>query len=301
MARHYAYHVDGFKGNPIEKIRAEFDRWSDYEIHQGVRMLAEQGDMKLADLALPAEAFLESTKLRKAFELLKEVQSRGEKVLVFSQFTSFLDVVEEALQLHLPSLRFCRLDGSTVVEERQRLVDGFNQTGECTAFLLSTKAGGQGLNLTAARTVILLDQLMRMAAAVGVHDSSRWRRGALAAASVFWLVFFGGGVVVIVLFVVFVMDWNPQNDRQAEDRVHRLGQTHEVTVYRLCCRGTVEESILKCCQRKLDLDSAFGGNSEVLQAAILRDSLESGGIDGEEPLLRLSPPPPKTSCKEPSS
>ena len=38
MARHYAYHVDGFKGNPIEKIRAEFDKWSDYEIHQVNRM-----------------------------------------------------------------------------------------------------------------------------------------------------------------------------------------------------------------------------------------------------------------------
>lgn len=243
MARHYAYHVDGFKGNPIEKIRAEFDRWSDYEIHQGIRMLAEHGDMKLSDLALPAEAFLESTKLRKAFELLREVQSRGEKALVFSQFTTFLDVVEEALQLHIPALRFCRLDGSTIVEERQRLVDGFNQTEECTAFLLSTKAGGQGLNLTAARTVILLDQ-----------------------------------------------DWNPQNDRQAEDRVHRLGQTQEVTVYRLCCLGTVEESILKCCQRKLDLDSAFGGNSEVLQAAILRDSLENASTEDGQPLLRFGSP-----------
>ena len=104
-------------------------------------------------------AFALSLLFRKAFELLKEVQSRGEKALVFSQFTTFLDVVEEALQLHLPTLRFCRLDGSTVVEERQRLVDGFNQTGDCTAFLLSTKAGGQGLNLTAARTVILLDQV----------------------------------------------------------------------------------------------------------------------------------------------
>lgn len=248
MARHYAYHVDGFKGNPIEKIRAEFDRWSDYEIHQGIRMLAEHGDMKLSDLALPAEAFLESTKLRKAFELLREVQSRGEKALVFSQFTTFLDVVEEALQLHIPTLRFCRLDGSTIVEERQRLVDGFNQTEECTAFLLSTKAGGQGLNLTAARTVILLDQ-----------------------------------------------DWNPQNDRQAEDRVHRLGQTQEVTVYRLCCRGTVEESILKCCQRKLDLDSAFGGNSEVLQAAILRDSLENASTEDGEPLFRLGSPSVRTT------
>ena len=45
----------------------------------------------------------------------------------------------------------------------------------------------------------------------------------------------------------YLQDWNPQNDRQAEDRVHRLGQTHEVTVYRLCCRGTVEESLLKVC------------------------------------------------------
>ncbi|KAL8271030.1 hypothetical protein Esti_005015 [Eimeria stiedai] len=254
MAKHYAYHVEGFKGNQVEKVRAEFERWSDYEIHQasrhrGIRMLAEQGDLKLADLALPADAFLESAKLRqakpiesffvysKAFELLGEVQRRGEKALVFSQFTTFLDVVEEALQLHMPTLKFCRLDGSTVVEERQRLVDGFNQTEDCTAFLLSTKAGGQGLNLTAARTVILLDQ-----------------------------------------------DWNPQNDRQAEDRVHRLGQTHEVAVYRLCCRGTVEESILK---RKLDLDSAFGGNSEILQAAILRDSLESGGLEEGGPLLRV--------------
>lgn len=108
---------------------------------------------------------------RKAFELLRQVHDRGQKALVFSQFTTFLDVFEEALQLHLPKLRFCRLDGSTIVEERQRLVDGFNQTEECTAFLLSTKAGGQGLNLTAARTVILLDQVCAYGAAM---SKSSW-------------------------------------------------------------------------------------------------------------------------------
>lgn len=53
-----------------------------------------------------------------------------------------------------------------------------------------------------------------------------------------------------------IQDWNPQNDRQAEDRVHRLGQTHEVTVYRLCCRGTVEESILKVRLEKLGIHAS---------------------------------------------
>lgn len=57
--------------------------------------------------------------------------------------------------------------------------------------------------------------------------------------------FFQSFLLSHVCLAFFVQDYNPQNDRQAEDRVHRLGQTRDVTVYRLCCRGTVEESILK--------------------------------------------------------
>lgn len=50
---------------------------------------------------------------------------------------------------------------------------------------------------------------------------------------------------LVPVFWNFSKDWNPHNDRQAEDRVHRLGQTQPVTIYRLCCRGSVEESILR--------------------------------------------------------
>lgn len=76
------------------------------------------------------------------------------------------------------------------------------------AFLLSTRAGGQGLNLTGADTVIL-------------HDS----------------------------------DFNPQTDRQAEDRCHRLGQKKPVTVYRFITKGTVDKNIYNIAQRKLLLDA----------------------------------------------
>lgn len=89
--------------------------------------------------------------------------------------------------------------------------------------------------------------------------------------------------------ILMDQDWNPHNDRQAEDRVHRLGQKHDVTILRLCCRGSVEESILKCCQKKLDLDDAFGGNTELLQAALLLDcldkSLEANGDEEDKNIL----------------
>lgn len=74
---------------------------------------------------------------------------------------------------------------STPVTERQNLVDEYNNNPDIFVFLLSTRAGGQGLNLTGADTVI-------------IHD----------------------------------VDFNPQMDRQAEDRCHRIGQTKPVTVYR---------------------------------------------------------------------
>nr|CEL74711.1 TPA: SNF2 family helicase, putative [Toxoplasma gondii VEG] len=219
ITRHFWLRVDGFKGNPREKVDLEIRKWSDYEIHQAIQQQISQGDSRLAHLSLPKEMIMDSAKIRKMIELVSEIKKKGEKALIFSQYTTYLDVVEESLTTFCGDIGKCRLDGSTAVEDRQALVDDFSTNPDLTIFLLSTKAGGQGLNLTAARTVILMDQ-----------------------------------------------DWNPQNDRQAEDRVHRLGQTQDVTIYRLCCRGT-------CCQAKLDLDVAFGGNSEVLQAAILQDSL----------------------------
>jgi SWI/SNF-related matrix-associated actin-dependent regulator 1 of chromatin subfamily A len=74
---------------------------------------------------------------------------KGDRVLVFSQFTMMLDVLENVLENM--GLKYSRLDGSSKVETRQGLIDEFSDDPDITVFLLSTKAGGSGINLTAAK------------------------------------------------------------------------------------------------------------------------------------------------------
>ena len=128
--------------------------------------------------------------------LLPRLFKLGHKVLVFSQFKTTLDI----LSVYATDLRgwlTCRIDGSIAQEERYEQITAFNNDKKYKLFLLSTRAGGQGINLTAADTVVLFDS-----------------------------------------------DWNPQQDLQAMDRAHRIGQTRPVIVYRLATRGTVEETLL---------------------------------------------------------
>ena len=129
-------------------------------------------------------------------------------MLLFSQWTTLLDLLERLLEGL--GLRFIRLDGSTSVQDRQALIDQFNRDAGISVFLLSTRAGGLGINLTAADTVI-------------IHD----------------------------------LDFNPHIDRQAEDRCHRIGQTKQVTVYKLVCSGTVDEGIYQAQEKKRKLDEAL--------------------------------------------
>jgi len=129
-----------------------------------------------------------------------------------------LDIVEAAL--NLCSIPFVRLDGRTRIEDRATIVSGFQAAGGPQVFLVSTKAGGLGLNLTAANAVVMLD-----------------------------------------------LDFNPQNSRQAEDRAHRLGQTKDVTIYYLVCKGTVDELVLKKNLEKMKLDQHFGAKRASLEVA----------------------------------
>ena len=94
-----------------------------------------------------------SSKVEQLLELLETLDSEGHKTLVFSQWTGFLDLVEPHLKRQ--KLAFLRLDGST--RDRQAVVDGFQADDGPPVLLLSLKAGGTGLNLTAADHVILLD------------------------------------------------------------------------------------------------------------------------------------------------
>jgi SNF2 family DNA or RNA helicase len=105
-------------------------------------------------LGLPREfSHEDSGKLSALRELIDEVESGGHKVLVFSQFVSMLKLVREALDED--RVRYEYLDGSTI--DRAERVDRFQEDPTLPVFLISLKAGGSGLNLTAADTVIHFD------------------------------------------------------------------------------------------------------------------------------------------------
>ncbi|KAL0372804.1 UNVERIFIED_CONTAM: protein CHROMATIN REMODELING 19 [Sesamum calycinum] len=186
----------------LERVIEELKSYNDFSIH---RLLLYYGDADTGILS--DEHVMVSAKCRALAELLPVLNRSGSRVLIFSQWTSMLDILEWTLDVI--GVTYRRLDGSTQVTERQTIVDAFNKDTSIFACLLSTRAGGQGLNLTGADTVI-------------IHD----------------------------------MDFNPQIDRQAEDRCHRIGQTKPVTVYRLVTKDTVDENIYEIAKRKLILDAA---------------------------------------------
>jgi ATP-dependent DNA helicase len=141
--------------------------------------------------------------------LLPELLHLGHKVLIFSQFTTTLDLLGQYLSLR--SWPHARIDGSVAQTDRQSQIRAFNNPPDVkdatNVFLLSTRAGGQGINLASADTVILFDS-----------------------------------------------DWNPQQDLQAMDRAHRIGQTRNVVVYRFATRNTVEQKLLESAEAKRRLE-----------------------------------------------
>ncbi|XP_015066996.1 protein CHROMATIN REMODELING 19 isoform X4 [Solanum pennellii] len=161
----------------VDRVIEELKSYNDFSIH---KLLLYYGDNNKG--VLSDERVMISAKCQELAKLLPSLNLSGHRVLIFSQWTSMLDILEWTLDVI--GVTYRRLDGSTQVTERQTIVDTFNKDTSIFACLLSTRAGGQGLNLTGADTVI-------------IHD----------------------------------MDFNPQIDRQAEDRCHRIGQNKPVTVY----------------------------------------------------------------------
>ena len=128
------------------------------------------------------------------------------KILIFSQMTQLLNILERYFMFK--GIKCLRLDGATKAEERGRQIELFSgNNNDYMIFILSTRAGGLGLNLQAADTVIIFDS-----------------------------------------------DWNPQMDIQAQDRAHRIGQKHEVKVFRLISKKTIEEGILEKAAFKKNMD-----------------------------------------------
>lgn len=84
--------------------------------------------------------------------LLRQLKSGSHRVLIFTQMTKMLNILEAFLNYH--GHRYLRLDGTTKVEQRQFLMERFNADKRIFAFILSTRSGGIGVNLTGADTVI---------------------------------------------------------------------------------------------------------------------------------------------------
>lgn len=137
--------------------RLQKDSKSLLEKKDNIRMLAEL--TRLRQLCCDPRLCLEnytggSGKLMQLLEIVRDALESGHRILLFSQFTTMLDLIGEALDGE--GIGYCMLTGSTDKEARMELVQQFNEGGE-DVFLISLKAGGTGLNLTGADVVIHYD------------------------------------------------------------------------------------------------------------------------------------------------
>lgn len=113
-------------------------------------------ERKVDDAALHRNLIDASSKFQLLELMLPKLKERGHRVLLFSQFLNQLDLVEDFL--HGMGLQYQRLDGSIGSIEKQKRIDHFNAPDSTDfAFLLSTRAGGVGINLATADTVIVMD------------------------------------------------------------------------------------------------------------------------------------------------
>ena len=142
----------------VGRLKALLDNQTGEEFAKGkVQVLSELTRLRqiCCEPSLVYENYMgESAKLQACVEMLKNAVEGGHKVLVFSQFTTMLSQLQR--QMRIENIPYFSLIGSTVKENRAKMVEKFN-AGEVPVFFISLKAGGTGLNLTAADIVIHYD------------------------------------------------------------------------------------------------------------------------------------------------
>jgi non-specific serine/threonine protein kinase len=144
----------------VSEVRRAIDNAYRTKTEFQARIIALTALLRLRQISVSprlvsAEMTEESPKIEFLIERVQELLDEGHCALVFSQFTSFLNLLEE--ELVRKKIPFLRLDGSTPAAKRKILVNQFQEGKEPVIFLLSLKAGGQGLNLTRASYVFHLD------------------------------------------------------------------------------------------------------------------------------------------------
>ncbi|KAK4043304.1 hypothetical protein C8A01DRAFT_13203 [Parachaetomium inaequale] len=118
---------------------------------------------------------IKSGKMAVVKSLLPMWKRLGHKTLLFSQGVQMLDIIEAFIQ-RLDNIKYLRMDGKTPVKQRQTLVDQFNTDPELDVFLLTTKVGGLGVNLTGANRVIIFDPDWNPSTDVQARERA-WRLG----------------------------------------------------------------------------------------------------------------------------
>ena len=160
-------------------------------------------------------------------ELGREISENigDHKALVFSQFLGMLALIKEKMKEL--GIDYAYFDGSTAAPDREKAIQRFQTDENCRVFLISLKAGGVGLNLTAADYVYIVDP---------------------------W--------------------WNPAVEQQAIDRTHRIGQTKNIFAYRMICKDTVEDKILKLQERKRALAADLITDDTSFVKALTKEDVE---------------------------
>lgn len=156
----YFHRYGAFRGDACtkEKVAEELEKFNDFEIHLSALELIEENEHRRSDLdryVLAENDLFCSSKFIKLRSMLPRLVSDGHRILIFSVWTSCLDLL--SCLLESLDLKYLRMEGSTPVNERQDLIDQFNRCTDIPIFLLSTKACGLGINLTAADTCIFHD------------------------------------------------------------------------------------------------------------------------------------------------
>jgi len=165
----------------------------------------------------------ESVKIK---EIIQHITDRtsNHKILIFSQFVKMLGLLKEELVKR--NIAFEYLDGQSTTKQREQSVNNFQENEDLRVFLISLKAGGTGLNLTAADYVYIIDP---------------------------W--------------------WNPAVENQAIDRCYRIGQDKKVFAYRMICKNTIEEKILKLQEKKKKIAGDIVQTDENIMKTLKADDI----------------------------
>uniref|UniRef100_A0A0D9VGJ6 RING-type domain-containing protein n=1 Tax=Leersia perrieri TaxID=77586 RepID=A0A0D9VGJ6_9ORYZ len=182
--------------------------------------------------------WVESSKISFLLQELEVIRNSGAKSIIFSQWTAFLDLLQIPLARH--NFSFARLDGTLNLQQREKVIKDFSEDKSILVLLMSLKAGGVGINLTAASNAFVMDP---------------------------W--------------------WNPAVEEQAIMRIHRIGQTKNVSIKRFIVKGTVEERMEAVQARKQRMISGAltdqewrGRKRELTEEAIQFYQYNMGLING---------------------